>query len=249
MDNQNEIEIDLMGLLLRLKKKIWIILLVTAIFALGGFVGAKLFNTPMYKAVTQVYVFQANADGVDSNNLTVATQVRRDCAVIIQGESVAREVIEQLGLKTTPKTLMSRIQVTSDENTRILNIQYTGADAQQAALIINTVREVAAKQIFELMDMNVLRTVYEASVPEMPSNTNVKRTVVVAAALGLFVSVAALVVVFLLDDTIRTEDDVQNYLGLSTLAVIPVSDDLIVNRGGQKSGMKRRPVSKERSGV
>ena len=249
MDNQNEIEIDLMGLLLRLKKKIWIIILVTAIFALGGFVSAKLFYTPMYKAVTQVYVFQANANGMDSNNLTVATQVRRDCAVIIQGESVAREAIEQLGLQTTPKTLMSRIQVTSDENTRILNIQYTGADAQQAALIVNTVREVAAKQIYELMDMDVLRTVYEATVPETASNTNVKRTVVTAAMIGLALSVAVLVVIFLMDDTIRTEDDVQNYLGLSTLAVIPVSDDLLVSRGSPKGGMKRRPVSKERSGV
>ena len=53
----------------------------------------------------------------------------------------------------------------------------------------------------------------------------------------------------LMDDTIRTEDDVQNFLGLSTLAVIPVSDDLMVSRGSQKGGMKRRPVTKERSGV
>ncbi len=251
MDNQNEIEIDLMGLLLRLKKKIWIILLVTVIFALGGFVGAKLLHTPMYSAVSQVYVFQANvgAGMMDTNTLTVATQVRRDCALIIQGESVAREVINRLGLKTTPERLMSSIKVTTEENTRILNLQYTGADAQQAALIINTVREVAAEQIAELMDMDVLRTVYEATVPEVPSNMNTKRTVVMAAALGLALSVVVLVVFFLLDDTIRTEDDVQNYLGLSTLAVVPVSDDLLVSRGGQKGSTRRKMASKERSGV
>jgi hypothetical protein len=36
-----------------------------------------------------------------------------------------------------------------------------------------------------------------------------------------------------LDDTIRTEDDVQVHLGLSTLAVIPLSNELHVNRGNR----------------
>lgn len=249
MDNQNEIEIDLMGLLVRLKSKIWVILLVTVIFALGGYVGSKLFSTPMYTAVTQVYVFQSNEGGMNYNDLTVATQVRRDCALIIRGESVAREVINTLGLKTTPAKLIVGIDVTTEDNTRILKLTYTGADPEQAALIINTVRDVASEQIKTVMEMNALRTIYEASVPEVPSNMNTKRTVLVSAVLGLALSVAVLVVIFLLDDTIRTEEDVQNYLGLSTLAAIPVSDDLFVARGGSKSSGKRKRVSAERSGV
>ena len=239
MENQNEIEIDLMSLLLRLKTKIWIIILVTVIFALGGYVGSKLFSTPMYAATSQVYVYQANS-GMDYNELALATQLRKDCALIIQGESVARKVIERLGLQTTPGALMARIKVSSEDNTRILNLTYTGADPEQAALIVNTVREVAAEEIYNLMEVKVLRTIYEASVPQAASNMNTKRTAVIAAAMGMALSVAVLVVIFLLDDTIRTEDDVQNYLGLSTLATIPVSDDLYAARGGKKNGSQRK---------
>ena len=249
MDNQNEIEIDLMGLLVRLKSKIWVILLVTVIFALGGYVGAKLFSTPMYTATSQVYVFESNTGGMNYNDLSVATQVRRDCALIIRGESVAREVIQQLGLKTTPAGLIAGINVTTEDNTRILNLTYTGADPEQAALIINTVRDVAAEQIKTVMDMNALRTIYEASVPQAASNMNTKRTTMVSAVIGLALSVAVLVVIFLLDDTLRTEDDVQNYLGLSTLAAIPVSDDLFVARGSKKSSGSRKRLSAERRGV
>lgn len=248
MDNQNEIEIDLMGLWSRLKSKIWIVLLVTVIFALGGYVGSKLFTTPLYTATSQVYVFQSNEGGMNYNDLTVATQVRRDCALIIRGESVAREVINRLGLKTTPGALIAGINVTTEDNTRILNLTFTGADPEQAALIINTVRDVASEQIKSVMEMNALRTIYEASVPVAASNMNTKRTAVVAAALGFALSMAVLVVFFLLDDTIRTEDDVQNYLGLCTLAAIPVSDDLFVSRGGKKNGGSRRTAGSERSG-
>ena len=39
-------------------------------------------------------------------------------------------------------------------------------------------------------------------------------------------SAGVLIVLFLLDDTIRSEDDVDRYLGVSTLAAIPVSAEL-----------------------
>ena len=55
-----------------------------------------------------------------------------------------------------------------------------------------------------------------------------------------------LVIIFLLDDTIRNEDDVDNYLELSTLAVIPLSNELHVKRGGQKG--RRIKGSKKRKG-
>ena len=54
-----------------------------------------------------------------------------------------------------------------------------------------------------------------------------KNTVIVAL-LGLVAVIGVYVVVFLLDDTIRTEEDVEKYLGLSTVGVIPLSNELNV---------------------
>lgn len=242
MELRNEMEIDIIGLFLQLKTKIWIILTVTVVCALGGYVGSRVVSTPVYTATTQVYIRQTNDEGMDSNNLTVATQVRRDCQVIMKGESVTKEVISRLGLRTTPSALGNAITINTEDNTRILNLSYTGADAEQAALIINTVREVSADRIDDLIGKDLVQTVYEAETPRAKSTVNIKRNTTVAAVVGAILSAVVIIVVFLLDDTIRNEDDVEKHLGLSTLGVIPVSKDLLVTRGSRK-GKSRQPAA------
>ena len=123
METQQEAELDLLGLLLYLKKKIWLILTVTVFAALIGYVGAKMLTQPLYTATTQVYVYQQDQDYMDYNNLTVASQLRRDCMVIIKGESVTKKVVEELGLPMSPKALGKAIKVETEDNTRILSIR------------------------------------------------------------------------------------------------------------------------------
>lgn len=239
MENQREVELDLLGLLRHLKRKIWLILLVTALSGLIGYVGAKMMTTPQYTATTQVYVYQQDKDDIDYNNLSVASQLRRDCAVIIKGESVTKEVVEILGLGMDPKYLGKAIRVDTEDNTRILKISFTHSDPQVATQVVNTVREVAAERTKDLMGTDVLRTLFEASLPNAETTTNVKESTMTAAAVGAVAIIVLLVIFFLLDDTIRNEDDVENYLGLSTLAVIPISSELHVNRGSRGAKGKR----------
>lgn len=235
METQQEAELDLIGLLLHLKRKIWLIIAVTALAALIGYVGAKMFTTPLYNATTQVYVYQQDREFGDYNNLVVASQLRRDCAVIIKSESVTQEVVDKLGLPMNAKYLAKAIKVDTEENTRILKISYTDVDPERATLIVNTVREVAAEHLKELMETDVLRTLYEASLPQAEVTTNVRKSTLIAAGVGAGAIIALLVIFFLLDDTIRTEDDVQTHLGLSTLAVVPLCNELQNNRGSRSA--------------
>lgn len=233
METQHEAELDLLGLLLHLKRKIWLILVVTVVAALIGYVGAKMLTTPLYTATTQVYVYQQEPDYeyMDYTGLAVASQLRKDCVVIIKGESVTKEVVEDLDLPMTPKALGKAIRVETEDNTRILKISFTTGDPEMATEVVNKVREVAAVRTKELMGHDVLRTLFPASIPQAETTTNIRKSTLVAAAVGAAAMTALLVIFFLLDDTIRTEDDVQVHLGLSTLAVIPLSNELHVNRG------------------
>ena len=233
METQHEVELDLIGLLLHLKRKIWLIVIVALLSALIGFAGAKMFTTPLYTATTQVYVYQQDQETIDYNNLSVASQLRRDCAVIIKGESVTKE------LPVTPKALGKAITVDTEDNTRILKISFTDVDPERATLIVNTVREVAAERTKELMQTDVLKTLFEASLPQAETTTNIRQSTLVAGLVGAGIIIVLLVIVFLLDDTIRTEEDVEKQLGLSTLAIIPMSSELHVNRGGRNGSRNR----------
>lgn len=243
--NNEELEIDLLELFHYLKKRIIIIVAVCLVFAVAGFVGTKLFITPEYTTNTRMYVLnRSNENNVVTSDFQIATYVMNDYKALITGQNVTNEVIDRLGLDMKPSTLSKKIQVTSPENTRVLQINITDTDPQKAADIANTVREVASKQIKDIMDVDAVQTVYEAEVPQEPSGPNTLRNTAIAGILGLVAVIGVFVVIFLLDDTIRTEEDVTRHLGLSTLGVIPTSLELgaagAISRGDKK---KKKPVA------
>lgn len=245
MEKKNEIEFDLVELLYFLKKRIWIIALAIVVCAVGGFVGSKLFTTPQYTASARMWVYR-QADQVTASSMQTATQLRRDCEIMITGENVTEKVIEQLDLNMTPASLGKRIKVSAQDNTRVIEVELTDTNPERAALILNTVCKVATEEINEIIGGNtgtgeakedVITIVYDAAVPTSPSSRGAKAMAVLAAILGCILALGVLVVIFVVDDTIRTEDDVERYLGLSTLAVIPVSAELGIAKklkGGKK---------------
>lgn len=227
MENQNEFELDLRELFYYLKKRIWIVALVTALCMVLGLAVSVFLIQPKYTASTRVYVLnRANETSVVYSDIQISTYMLYDYQVLITGQNVTKEVISQLGLNMTPNQLASRINVSSESNTRVLQIDVTDSSPQRAADIVNSVREVAAAQIQEIMDVDAVKLVYEADVPKNPSSPNVMLNTLLAAALGFIAVVGICVVRYVLDDTIRTEEDVERYLGLSTLGIIPISSDM-----------------------
>ena len=227
MDNHNDMELDLVELFHRLKKKLWVIATAMVVFAALGFAVSQFLMTPKYTASTRMYVLnRTNETNVVYADIQTSTYLLTDYKVLITGENVTKEVIEILDLEDTPRQLERKIEVTAPDNTRVLQINVTEDDPQLASQIANCVRVVSSAQIEEIMDVDAVKLVYEADVPDKPSSPNVMLNTLIGAALGLFGSVFILVVAFMLDDTIRTEEDVERHLGLSTLGVIPTAGEL-----------------------
>lgn len=231
---KDEIEFDLVEFLYYLKKKLWIIALAVLVFAVGGFLGSKLLTTPHYTATARLWVYR-QADQLSAAGMQTATQLRRDCEILITGENVTKKVIDQLDLSMTPASLSKRIELTADDDTRVIGVELTDTDPERAALILNTICKVATDEINSMVGgkgglaqekEEVITIVYDATVPTSPSSRGAKTIALLAAVLGGVLALGVLVVLFVNDDTIRTEDDIERYLGLSTLAVIPVSGEL-----------------------
>lgn len=233
MEKTDEIEFDLLQIVRHVLKKWWIVAIAALVFAVGGYLGGKLLITPTYTTNCRVYIYQKNTDKnvtVDVNNLTIATQLCNDCEIIITGQNVTKEVVNNLDLKISPAALSNRITVTSETNTRILELSYTDTNPKRAAAVLNEVCRVAAEQIEDLMDVDAVKTIYEADVPKSPSSDGPGKYAVIVGAVGAVLAVCVLIALYLLDDTIRNEEDVTRYLGLSTLAAIPACEELSVAR-------------------
>ena len=238
MENQRDNELDLIALFGYLKKKIAVIIAVSAVFALVACVISAFFIVPKYEASTRVYVLnRLNDESLGTSDFSISNYILKDYASLITGRNVTRNVIDKMGLPMSNGTLAKMIRVSALEGTRMLQISITDTDPQRAADIANCVREEAVIQLQQITAADAVNLVYEAEVPMAPSSPNVSKNTLAWGAIGFAVAIAALSVIFMVNDAIRTEDDVERYLGIGTLGIIPLSEDLNSDR---KSAGRRR---------
>lgn len=239
MDKKNEIEFDLIDLLLYMKKRLWIIILTVVIFTLAGYVGSKMLLTPEYTASARMQVIYKvqNTDDKDVLDQSytqqlMAGQLRNDCVELLGDIAVTQSVVDNLQLNSSAAGLSSRLNIKAVDNTRVISLSIVDTNPQRAAQILNEVCNEGEKKIEEIFNAEVLEVVHYAEVPGSPSSPSPKRNATVAAILGLVAAVSVMVVIFLMDDSIRNETDIEHYLGLSTLAEIPVSEELSQGKKG-----------------
>ena len=241
MENQKQkIEIDLVDLFFFFKKKIWCLIISVIVFAILGACYTNFFIDDYYTAKTSMYVLSRSSESeLSSSDYNLANFMIKDYQVLMTGENVTREVIERLTLPMTVRELADKISVTAIDSTRVLQIVVEDTYPDRAAAIANCVREVSSEQLKLIMDVDAVNLVYEAQVPTQKSGPNMLVNVILSTLVGLVLTVMVLMAVHMMDDTIRTDEDVTRYLGLSTLGVIPISKELEAT-GALGAGAKRR---------
>ncbi len=236
---KTKIEIDLLDLLFFLKKKVLYILAACILFAIAGGCLTNFFMEDEYTAKTRMYVLsRSSGTELSSSDYNIANFMIKDYQVLITGENVTREVIEKLALPMSVRQLANKISVSAIDNTRVLQIVVVDTQPERAAAIANCVREVSSAQIKAIMDVDAVNLVYEAEVPTHKSGPSLPNNAIIAAIIGFVLSMLILIVIYLADDTIQTDEDVTRHLGLSTLGVIPISKEL--ESMGDLSGTHRK---------
>ena len=151
----------------------------------------------------------------------MGTQLTQDYKVLVTSRPVLEEVAEELGLDMTYEVLRDGVSIDNPTDTRILTITVENRDPLMAKTLVDCISQTASTYIGSIMEMVPPKIVEEGQVPEKPSSPSVKRNAVLGGMAGAALVCGALTVMVILNDTIRTEEDVERYLGLTTLALVP----------------------------
>lgn len=243
--SNDEIEIDLRQIFSIIMSKAVIIIMIGVIFGLAALLGSKLLIRPTYESSTSLYVLnkQEGSTTTTYNDLQTSSQLTKDYMVLVTSRTVLEQVISELNLDLSSAALAGMITVTNPTNTRMLNITVANNDQYQAKEIADKVAEVSANSICSIMQIEKVNVVDKANLPTAPSSPNVMKNAVIAGLVGIILAMAVVVVRFLMNDTITTSEDVERYLGMSTLALIPLSDELDDSVEGAKARRKKRKSS------
>jgi len=224
----DEIEIDLREVFLILLGKLWLILLVGIFTATIAFAYSQFVMEPVYESTTQIYILNKKENNtVTYSDVQLGTQLTKDYAELIESRYVLEEVIEELQLQEMNpdmdyEAMLAKVAVATPTDTRILAITVSDTDPVLAMEIANSIREAAAVHIKNVMDIEAVNVVDTANLPTEKASPSVFKWTLIGGFIGAFLVMAIVLVWYLLDDTIKNSDDVERYLGLSTLALIPL---------------------------
>ena len=241
-----EIEIDIGHILSILWDKIMVIIATGIIVGLGAFLVAKFFITPQYESETKLYVLnRANDSATTLSDVQLSTQLTKDYKILVTSAPVMNEVIKELKLDMKASQLASSISVDTPSDTRVLQITVVSDDPYQAKKIADCVAKVSSQKICDIMKIEQVNVIEEGSLSEIPAPIVVQKWTIIGALAGIVLSAAVIVIKSMLDDTVKTTEDVEKYFDLSTLAVIPISEEM--DDGLPKNKNKSRKNKKNKN--
>lgn len=225
------VEIDLMELVQVLWSKVLTIIFVAATFAAVVFLVEFFFVTPQYTSSTKMLVLARQNEGtLSSSDMSTSTSLTQDYVELIQTREVTENTIQQLGLTTasgepmTHERLLAKLDVEQLTSTRIITISVEDPDPELAQKIADTVRELASEHIKNVTDTEAVNVADYANLPDKPSSPHKLRDTVIGGAVGFVLACAVILALHMMDNTIKTSEDVERYLGTSVLGAIPMLD-------------------------
>lgn len=247
-DNE-EMEIDLLELLMVMKKHLSAILLAGIVGLVIMFAYTSFLVTPLYSASSMMYVMPDNSNSMNSSTLSdlqVGQQLTSDYSSMIKSRSFMEDVIKKLNLTIDYQRLLEKVEVTNPTDSRILQVTVNDPNPQIAADIANEVASVAESRLKEITGTQAIKIYEEAAVLDRPSSPSLKKNCALGLLAGLVLAMAVITILYLLDDTIKTEDDIEKYLGMTTLAVLPYNGRK-QQRQAQKHKKQRAKQEKQTS--
>ena len=193
------------------------------------FVRAKMNYSPMYSSSGTLYLISKNEGGSSSKNewtvdYTLANVVIEDTMYLLKSRTVLNAVGDEVGIKNGYGALRSAITIKNPEDTRVLEITATASSPELAKKIVDSLSVIGPEKVNEELSYNSIRVYEEGTYSNWAIN---QVSFMSYIKFGFLAGVAVYVVflcMFLFDNYIHTDDDIERYLGISIIGDIPDAD-------------------------
>ena len=211
----------LLELLQLLKKHLRLVVLMPVICAIVMLLYSFIFMGDSYTATTSMYVLAQSDDSTSqglSSDLSASQMLTNDVATLLTSDRVTKDTADALQLENLDDF---EISVTSETTTRVLSCSVTGGNAEAVANVANELAANVSDVAQEVMNVESVNVIDEASAPTAPSGPNRPLYIAVGLMAGLFAAVAIVVLMDMLDTRVRG-DEIVELLGVPVIGRIPL---------------------------
>jgi len=230
--------IDLMELFYRLLASWKLIVLLSLIGAVASLAITLFLITPKYRATSTIYVLSRKDSAINMSDLQIGSALTQDYIKVFNMWEVHEQVISELDLPYSYSQIRKMLSITNTSGTRMLDIAVTSPDPKEAAEIANAYARVSSEFIAETMSTDKPNIVSAALVPSNPVSPSKTRNVLLGFMVGFLLAVGIVTVQMLLDDKIKTAEDIRRYTGLTNLAIVPKDSNAAAGNADKKRASK-----------
>lgn len=223
----NEMEIDLLHLLKVLWQKAWIIAISLILCGVIAFSYAFFFVTPQYQSRAMLYVNNSSFSvgstnfSISSGELSAAKSLLDIYMVILKSRTTLEAVIDEADLERSYTELRGMVSAGSVDGTEVFEIVATSSNPAEAKLIVDTIIDILPDRISEIVNGSSVRIVDTAVLPTGRVSPSYSRYAMMGMLVGFVASCGVIIVLDLLNNTLRDEDYLIEKYQLPVLAAVP----------------------------
>jgi capsular polysaccharide biosynthesis protein len=200
-------EINLKELFLVIKKRFWVIAVVTILVGIVGVIENNIRTTPLYQSSSRIIV-GANEES------------RKTLQVIVKDSSILEKVVKEIGLNKPAEALAGQITVASVEGSQVVSISVVDTDPILAAKIADTTAQVFKDEVPNIIGQDYIRLLSKAKVNPSPINQKNNNKLFIAIIGGIVVGIGLAFLLESFDDKIRSEREIESMLGIPVLGKV-----------------------------
>lgn len=208
-------------------KRAWLIVIVVVISCMATGMATHYLMNPTYEASTKLIVNKSSeADGVaniDWNDLTVNIQLIATYKELILTKVIMNEVVrENPDIGLTAEQLVGKVKVSSVNDTQVMTVIVRDSSYERAATIVNAISHVFKSKVIEIMKVDNVTILNEASLlsEPSPSSPNLVMNVIISFIISIIFILCVIFLMAHLDDTLKTEQEILQAINMPVLAVI-----------------------------
>lgn len=224
-----EVKISLKEMFESFKRRLLLIVLLTGGAGLVSGLVSYFYITPIYEASTQILVNQKNNNQnvYDQNQINTNVQLINTYNIIIKSSAILGKVVKDLNLGLTTNQLNQKITVASQTNSQVINLSVQDNNQIEAAQIANTIAEVFQTEVPKIMNVDNVSILAKAAVAPNQAPVKPRKTlnILIGLVVGLIAGAGITIFLEYLDNTVKTEQEIEQLLALPVLGVIGAIED------------------------
>lgn len=225
--NEKDIEIELVILLRALWKHAWIIFIAGILGGCMTYLGTKQFIAPIYQSGFTAYVNNRSGgtsdevSSLNSSDLQASQALVETYAKILSSRSVLVHAAEEAGLDYGYEKLKEMAVIDIVGDTEIISIQVTAENPEEALHLAQAIAEITPEKIASIVEGSSMKIIDEPVLAQKSSGPGFAKYTILGILAGVLLSCVILILLELLDDRVKNENELEERMKIRVLGTIP----------------------------